>query len=78
MQTEARAIAAAIGRSLFIAERVSRPNVVQLVPTERRLSLAQFPTRLKRLAETYNLPREDREILRRNDVLSHNPLIAKS
>jgi spermidine synthase len=78
MQTEARAIAAAIGRSLFIAERVSRPNVVQLVPTERRFSHAEFPTRLKRLAETYNLPREDRDILRRNDVLSHNPLIAKS
>jgi spermidine synthase len=78
MQTDARAIAAAIGRSLFIAERVSRPNVVQLVPTERRFSLAEFPARLKRLGETRNLPREDREILRRNDVLSHNPLIAKS
>jgi len=78
MQTEARAIAAAIGRSVFLAERVSRPNVVQLVPTERRLSLAVFPARLKRFAETYDLPREDRDILRRNDVLSRNPLIAKS
>ena len=78
MQTEARAIASAIGRSLFLAERVSRPNVVQLVPTERGFSMAQFPARLKRFAETCNLPREDRDILRRNDVLSHNPLIAKT
>lgn len=78
LQTEARAIAGAIGRSLFLAERVSRPNVVQLVPTERRFSLHQFPARLKRFAETHNLPREDRDILRRNDVLGHNPLIAKT
>jgi spermidine synthase len=78
MQTEARAIASAIGRSLFLAERVSRPNVVQLVPTERGFSMAQFSARLKRFAETCNLPREDRDILRRNDVLSHNPLIAKT
>jgi predicted O-methyltransferase YrrM len=78
MQTEARAIASAIGRSLFLAERVSRPNVVQLVPTERGFSMTQFPARLKRFAETCNLPREDRDILRRNDVLSHNPLIART
>src|SRR4029077_15513363 len=70
MQTEARAIASAIGRSLFLAERVSRPNVVQLVPTERGFSMTQFPARLKRFAETCNLPREDRDILRRNDVVS--------
>ena len=78
LQTEARAIAGAIGRSLFLAERVSRPNVIQLVATERRFSLHQFPARLKRFAEAQNLPREDRDILRRNDVLGHNPLIAKT
>jgi len=77
MQDEARAIASAIGRSFFLAERVSRPNVVQLVPTERRFSVAQLPARLRRFAETYHLPREDRDILRRNDLLSRNPLITR-
>jgi spermidine synthase len=76
MQNEARAIAGAIGRSFFIAERVSRPNVVQLAPTQRGFSLVQLPARLKRFAETHNLPREDRDILRRNDMLRHNPLTA--
>ena len=78
MQDEARAIAAAIGRSFFIAERVSRPNVAQLVPTDRGFSMAQLSARLKRFADAHNLPREDRDILRRNDVLDRNPLIAKA
>ncbi len=76
LQQEARAIAGAIGRSFFIAERVARPNVVQLVPTERGFSLAEFPARLKRFAEAHQLPREDRDILRRNDIMRHNPLTA--
>ncbi len=77
MQNEARGIAGAIGRSFFIAERISRPNVIQLAPTERGFSVLQLPARLKRFADAHNLPREDRDILRRNDVLNHNPLIAK-
>jgi len=76
VQDEARAIAGAIGRSFFITERVARPNVVQLVPTERRYSTTQFPARFRRFAETHKLPREDRDILRRNDILRHNPLLA--
>lgn len=78
MHDEARAIASAVGRSIFLSERVSRPNVIQLVPTERGFSVAEFPARLKRFAERYKLPREDRDILRRNDVLSRNPLVAKA
>src|SRR5579859_6261766 len=35
LQQEARVIAGAIGRSFFLTERVSRPNVVQLAPTDR-------------------------------------------
>ncbi|MGH7124965.1 MAG: methyltransferase domain-containing protein [Stellaceae bacterium] len=76
LQQEALAIAGAIGRSFFIAERVARPNVIQLVPTARGFSLTEFPTRLKRFAEAHNLPREDRDILRRNDIMRHNPLTA--
>jgi spermidine synthase len=76
LQQEARAIAGAISRSFFIAERVARPNVIQLVPTERSFSPAEFPRRLKRFAEAHNLPREDRDILRRNDIMRHNPLTA--
>src|SRR5215470_12614535 len=76
VQDEARAIAGAIGRSFFIAERVARPNVVQLVPTDRRFAMTQFSARFKRFAEAHNLPREDRDILRRNDILRHNPLLA--
>jgi spermidine synthase len=78
MQNETRAIASAIGRSFFLSERVLRPNVIQLVPTERGFSMPQFPARLKRFADAHNLPREDRDILRRNDVLSRNPLIARA
>jgi len=76
LQQEARAIAGAIGRSFFLSERISRPNVVQLAPTERGFSMHQFPARLKRFAEQHNLPREDRDILRRNDIMRHNPLTA--
>jgi len=76
MQDEARAIAGSIGRSFFIAERVAHPNVVQLAPTARGFSMARLPACVKRFADMYRLPREDREILRRNDVLSHNPLLA--
>ena len=76
MQDEARAIAGSIGRSFFIAERIAHPNVVQLAPTARGFSMVQLPARVKEFAETYGLPREDREIFRRNDVLSHNPLLA--
>jgi len=76
MQEEARAIAAAIGRSFFLTERHSRPNVVQLAPTDRGFSMIQLSARLKRFADTHNLPREDRDILRRNDVMRHNPLTA--
>jgi predicted O-methyltransferase YrrM len=77
LQDEARAIASAIGRSFFLSERVSRPNVVQLVPTQRGFSLLQLSALLRRFAEAYGLPREDRDILRRNDVLNRNPLIAR-
>ena len=76
MQDEARAIAGSIGRSFFIAERTAHPNVVQLAPTARGFTMVQLPARVKEFAETYGLPREDREILRRNDVLRHNPLLA--
>ena len=76
MQDEARAIAGSIGRSFFIAERIAHPNVVQLAPTAQGFSMVQLPERVKRFAELHKLPREDREILRRNDVLRHNPLLA--
>ena len=76
VQDEARAIAGSIGRSFFLAERVSRPNIVQLAPTDRGFSMTQFPARLKHLADTYGLPREDRDILKRNDIMRHNPLRA--
>jgi spermidine synthase len=76
LQQEARVIAGTIGRSFFLSERVSRPNVVQLAPTDRGFSMYEFPARLKRFAEQHNLPREDRDILRRNDIMRHNPLTA--
>ena len=77
MQDDARAIASAIGRSFFLAERHSRPNVVQLAPTDRSFSMTQLSACLKRFADAHDLPREDRAILGRNDVLNRNPLIAK-
>jgi spermidine synthase len=77
MQEEAREIAAAIGRSFFIVERLRRPNVIQLAPSLRGFSIEQLPGRIKAFAEAHALPREDREILRRNDVLTYNPLIPR-
>ena len=78
MQDEARAIAGAIGRSFFLTERVSRPQRGPARADRAGLLAARSsPSALRRFAETYRLPREDREILRRNDVLTHNPLIAK-
>jgi spermidine synthase len=76
LQDEARAIAGSIGRSFFLAERVAHPNVVQLAPTARGFSMIQLSARVKRFSDIHRLPREDREILQRNDVLRHNPLLA--
>ncbi len=72
---ELKAISAAGGRGFFICERGSRPNVVQFAPTARDFRLADLAPGLRRLGRTCRLPREDRDVLKRCDVLSRYPVL---
>jgi spermidine synthase len=64
-RAEARAIAAAIGRSVFVGPRQLSENVVQLAPWDAALSLDDLARRWRRFALDHHLPREDREALKR-------------
>lgn len=65
VRSEIAAITAAMGRSFFIAERNPRPNIVQFAPTERGFRLDKIESRLANFAHRHNLPREDRDILKK-------------
>jgi spermidine synthase len=64
-RAEAKAIEHAVGRSFFLGPRALSENVVQLVPFDERVTLADLAPRWRRLAETHRLPREDRDVLKR-------------
>jgi spermidine synthase len=64
-RAEAKAIELAVGRSFFVGPRALAENVVQLVPFDERVSLAELAPRWRRFAETHRLPREDRDVLKR-------------
>jgi len=68
-------IKSVFGRSYFLVERDSRPNIVQLVPTATRLRPSDLEPRLERLATRLRLPREDKEILRRCEMTTHYPVL---
>ena len=72
---EARAVTKAAGRACFLVERHSRPNIIQLAPIARRLSLDEVRERYRRFARAHRLPKEDRTAFSRADLRSRYPVI---
>ncbi|MBV8165170.1 MAG: methyltransferase domain-containing protein [Alphaproteobacteria bacterium] len=68
---EAAMLAHVAPRSFFIGERIREPNVVQYVPTMSRFRRTELSRRLKAFAQTHDLPRENRDILKRCRLLNH-------
>jgi spermidine synthase len=62
---EAARLAAVAERTFFVSEPIREPNVVQYAPTLRGFRRTQLSTRLRRFAAAHDLPREDRDILKR-------------
>jgi spermidine synthase len=62
-----------MGRSLFLAERGVRPNVVQLVPTAPGLRADRVAARFRDFAQNHDLPREDRDALARCGISARYP-----
>lgn len=62
-RAEAKAIAAAFGRSFFLGPRALSENVVQLAPLAA-IDIEEAPRRWRRFALRHRLPREDREALK--------------
>jgi spermidine synthase len=63
-------LAAVAERSFFVSEPIHEPNVVQYAPTLRGFRRNQLSTRLRRFAADHDLPREDRDILKRCRLLT--------
>jgi spermidine synthase len=63
-------LAAAAERTFFVSEPIQEPNVVQYAPTLRGFRRSQLSTRLRRFAADHDLPREDRDILKRCRLLT--------
>ncbi|HUN47355.1 MAG TPA: hypothetical protein VMU85_12575, partial [Stellaceae bacterium] len=59
----------------FLVERHSRPNIIQLAPIARRLSLDDVRERYQRFARAHRLPKEDRTTFSRADLRSRYPVI---
>lgn len=59
--------------SLYLVERGARPNMVQLVPAAPGLGPGDLARRLQDFARARRLPREDRALLQRCEVLRHPP-----
>jgi spermidine synthase len=64
-RAEAKAIERDVGRSFFVGPRALSENVVQLVPIDARVTLADLAPRWRRFALSHRLPREDRDVLKR-------------
>jgi len=62
---EAARLAAAAERTFFVSEPIREPNVVQFAPTLPGFRRTQLSSRLRRFAAAHDLPREDRDILKR-------------
>jgi spermidine synthase len=58
-------LAATAERTFFVSEPIQEPNVVQYAPTVRGFRRTQLSTRLRQFASARELPREDRDILKR-------------
>jgi len=67
---EAWQLANVAERSFFVGERIREPNVIQYAPTLRGLRRSQLSTRLRRFAQAHQLPREDRDMLKRCRLLT--------
>jgi spermidine synthase len=67
---EAAQLGAVAERTFFVSEPIQEPNVVQYAPTLRGFRRTQLSTRLRRFAADHNLPREDRDILKRCRLLT--------
>jgi spermidine synthase len=70
---EARTIATVAAPSAFLAERVPRPNIVQLASMDPEFRLVDLPARFERFAQARKLPREDAVMLRKCRILSAYP-----
>ena len=71
---EARRIAAAAGRSLFLGPRALTENVVQLASPGGKLTPAALAARWRRFALAHHLPREDRDVLKRCTIRAEFPV----
>jgi spermidine synthase len=72
-RAEARRIAAAAGRSLFIGPRALSENVVQLAQPGASLAPTVLTERWQAFARAHRLPREDRDVLRRCTIRAEFP-----
>ncbi|HTZ79230.1 MAG TPA: methyltransferase domain-containing protein [Stellaceae bacterium] len=72
---EARTVTKAAGRACFLVERHSRPNIIQLAPIPRRLSLDEVRQRYRRFARAHRLPKEDRDTFSRANLRWRYPVI---
>lgn len=62
-----------VGRSFFIVERTSRPNMVQFAGDAAQIELGHLAADLRSFAKARGLPREDGDVLRKCDVLTSFP-----
>ncbi len=72
-RVEAMQAQAAIGKSFFVGPRALAENVVQLLPTDEGVALADIAPRWRRFALSRRLPREDREVLKRSMMVAAFP-----
>ncbi|HUZ74322.1 MAG TPA: methyltransferase domain-containing protein [Stellaceae bacterium] len=59
--------------SFLVVERGRRPNLVQLVSTVAQFQLPLLAAALREFAARHDLPREDRDVLRRCEVTARYP-----
>jgi spermidine synthase len=74
-RAEAAAVAAAVGRSIFIGPRAISENVVQLAPLDFAVAPAAITARWRRFALSHRLPREDREAPKRCTTMAAFPSV---
>lgn len=72
-RAEARRLKTEIGQSFFVGPRALSENVVQIVPADKTIALADLVPRWRRFAEKHHLPREDRGVLKQCTILGKFP-----
>jgi spermidine synthase len=73
MREEIGRITPLLGRSFFLTERSSRPNMIQLAPADPTCRLADLEGRVERFTRFHKLPREDRVVLDYCEARSRYP-----